>query len=413
MTKRAELQPIDFPIIGDSKNASQDEPEYTMNMYAEKVSEEVMTLKPTPGTTLQYQFGVSGGGRSQPLSVNGRLFGVRGAFFQEMVNGSPVLRGELNSTDGKVAMISCVPPGTSGLHPQILIVDDTKGYQFDLTTDVYTPITSAMGFVGGGAQAAFCAGRAFVFKPGTNEFQCSDLYDFTTWDGGAFKAANSLSDSLKALAASGELLYVFSRNGFEVWQDNGDNSFIPVSRILAIDKTGITAPNSILVSERYIYWMGGNNAGRGIVYRHNGGGMPERISTHPIERNIAALPSQDKAIGMSYESLGHIFYMLNFLDDDRTFVFDSTTGLWAERGQRDPVSGNSLALPFIGIDVFNNQILGMSYFDGAVDLISNDIFSDRGNPIIRERKTAVIPKEADYMTYFGSVEIFTEQGNNV
>jgi len=401
-------QAVDIPIIGDSNQVPQDDPEYTLNMYAEKVSEEVYTLKPTPGSELYNQFTINGGGRGI-LVVAGRLFGVRGSFFQEIVDGTPVLRGTLDSSDGKVAMIFNLPPSGNG---QILIVDDSEGYVFTLLTDAFTTLTGVGGdnFIGGGSQAAFCAGRAFVFKPGTTYFQCSGLYDFLSWDTTANATATSLNNPLLALASNGDLLYLFSVDGFEVWQDQGQ-PVLPVRQILSGDKIGLLAPNTAIFIERYCYWLGANSEGRGVVYRHSGGAQPERVSNHSTERQIAKLDSPSDCIGMSYNALGHVFYLLTFRSGNKTLVLDKTTKLWHDRAQRDPNTGDIFALPFLGIQIFGSLLLGVDYRDGKVWKIDDNLFTDAGNPIRRDRILSVTPKEGDYLTYFQSAELFGQIGN--
>src|SRR6185295_7314851 len=146
---------FDLPIIGDSNAVPQDDPEFTLNLYAEKVSDQVYTLKPAPGSVTISQFSISGGGRGQ-IVCNGRQFGVRGGYFQEMIDGAPVIRGALASNTGKIGMIASSP--TNGLF-QILIVGlaESEGYVFELATDTFTALTAADNFYGGGSQVAYCA----------------------------------------------------------------------------------------------------------------------------------------------------------------------------------------------------------------------------------------------------------------
>lgn len=409
------IKPFDLPIIGDSNEVPQDDPQYTLNLYAEKVSEDVLTLKPTPGTETVYQFSISGGGRGL-IACNGRLFGVRGGFFQEIVDGSPVVRGTLSSNSGKVGMIACVPPieqdGPPRYKISILIVDASKGYVFELTDNSFTTLTGDGGnnFLGGNSQVAFCAGRAWVLVPGTTQFQCSNQYDFKTWNVFATATAESLTTNLEALASNGDLLYVFSSDGFEVWQNQGI-AIMPLSRILSGDKIGILAPNSALFIERYVYWLGKTSTGEGVVYRHQGGGVPERISNHSTERQIAALTGPSDAIGDSYTSLGHVFYLLGFQTGNKTLVWDKTTNLWHDRAQREPLTGTLFALPYFSMVVLDGDILAININNGKVVRLDNELYTDDGDPIRRERITSVFPPEADYLTFFQSVELFGQIGN--
>lgn len=407
------MKSLDFPIVGDSNDVAQDDPQLTLNWYAEKVSADVLTLKPTPGTDAYAQF--IGGGREH-ITVADRLFAVCGGQLQEWVSGAAVARGTLASSSGRVRMISAQPPGSEGFNPgtenqsQILIVDDAHGYVFKLADNSFTQLTAAMNFTGGGSQAAFCAGRALVFKPGTTFFQMSAQYDFLTWDSTVYASTESLKTPIKAVASNGDLAYFWSSDGFEVWQDQGF-AVLPIRRILAGDNKGILAPFSAMFIERYAYWLAGNGQGRGVIYRHAGGGLPERVSNHSTERQIAALSSQDDAIGLTYESLGHVFYLLNFVEGSKTLCFDRTTGLWHERAQRDPNSGQMFGLPFVSMLAFEGNILALNSQTGQVVNISDTTYTDLGNPIARDRVTSVFPPESDSLVFGQSVELFGETGN--
>ncbi|HEY8994271.1 MAG TPA: hypothetical protein VIM71_06405 [Lacunisphaera sp.] len=406
------MKSLDVPIIGDSKDAPQDDPEYTLNLYGEQVSDEVYTLKPTPGSELYGQFAVGGGGRGL-VTVGGRLFGVRGAYFQEMIDGEPLVRGSLlTNSAAKVAMVYHLPPNGNG---QILIVDETNGYVFELATNTFTVLAPPAspeddGFVGGGCQATYCAGRALVFIPGNRVIRCSEVNDFLIWPGLGTATAESLATPLKAIASNGNLFYAFSDDGFEVWQFQDADQF-PFAPILSGDKIGILAPQSLLFIERFAYWLGRTDTGEGVVYRHSGGGQPERISTHAYERRIADLSTPSDAIGCTYNSLGHTFYLLNFRAGNKTFCWDKATSLWHDRAVREPVSGNLSGLPWVATVVFEGEILAIGYQSGQVLHIDDELFTDTGNPILRERILTVIPKEGDWLTYYQSAELFGTVGN--
>lgn len=408
---------IDVPVIGDSKNVPQDDPELTLNMYGEKVSEGVLTLKPTPGTEYRNQFSISGGGRGMVV-VAGRLFGVRGGYFQEIVSGTPVVRGALSSNAGKVGICYNLPPNGEF---QIMVVDDDHGYVYEAATNAWTVLTGVGGdnFLGGGSQVAFCAGRAFGFKPGSTQLQCSDLYDFTVYSTSAYFTALSLNTPIQAIASNGDLLYVWSSDGFEIFSNQGANatagsglSIQPMRPMLTGDKIGILAPHSALFSERFAYWLGGNDEGRGVVYRHDGGGgRPVRVSTHSIERNIADLSTPSDALGWTYQSLGHVFYALTFQAGNKTLCIDTVTALWHFRAWREPVNGTLKAVPVIATAILDGDILVLDYNNGKVLHLNDEVFTDQGNPIVRERIFTAIPEESDNLTFYQSAELFGTIGN--
>jgi hypothetical protein len=212
------------------------------------------------------------------------------------------------------------------------------------------------------------------------------------------------------LASNGDLLYGWSEEGFEVWQEQGLPIF-SVRQVLAGDKIGILAPFSALFIERYAYWLGKTSTGEGVVYRHTGGGAPERISTHSIERQIAELTGLSDCIGDTYSSLGHVFYLMTFRAGNKTLVWDKATNLWANRAQREPINGVLFALAYFSFQVLDGDILAIDYRNGKLISVDNDLFEDEGNPIIRDRILSVIPKEADYLTVYQSAELFGQIGN--
>lgn len=395
----------DYEIIGINAQLSQDTPEYTLNLYAEKDGDQ-LTLKPAPGSVPEFQLTPNGGGRGLNNDT-GRTFGVRGAFFQEIVNGVPVTKGTLLTVQNPVAIITCLPPNGEG---QVLVVDDIAGYVYKFVDNSFTKLAPESGFVGGGSQAIWCASRAFVFKPGTQQFQCSGQYDFTTWDGTAFATVTSAETPIISMASNGALAYFFCSDTFEAWENMG-YAVQPLGRVIFGDKIGCLAPNSVFVMKRHVYWLGNNSEGNGEFYRHVAGGIPESITDSPTQRILARTANMAQCITYGYQSLGHNFIVNTFIDGNLTLAYDSDTGLFAERAWRDANTNALKCVPYIEVIFQSGMLLGLSYIDGVIYRIDNDTFTDSGHPIIRQRITQVIPDEGDWQTFFQSVELFGQVGN--
>ncbi|WP_460918270.1 hypothetical protein, partial [Staphylococcus aureus] len=56
-----------------------------------------------------------------------------------------------------------------------------------------------------------------------------------------------------------------------------------------------------------------------------------RISTNAIENEIRGYANITDAIGMIYQTEGHVFYVLTFPSADATWVYDKATQLWHQR----------------------------------------------------------------------------------
>ncbi len=404
-------KPIDLPIVGPSNNVPQDDPQKTLNFYSEKTGDS-WTLKPTPGASLYASLSVNGGGRGS-ISLGGRLFGVRGGFFQEIVGGVAVVRGTLASTQNPVAIIGDLNAATSTatVTGQILIVDDDHGYVFEFDGDTFTQLTEGThGFVGGKSQAVFCGGYALSIKPNTNKSGFSALYNFLDWPGTSFIGLQSTVGNIVALASTDQTVFFFTDSGFEAWTTEGYTPPFAFTQIVSGFGIGCEAPRSLFAFNKYIYWLGGNEAGKGVVYRYTEGGTPTRLTDHSTERQIAAISDPSDAIGYCYQSLGHTFYVLSFGIGNQTICYDADTKQWHDRAWRDALTNYMYAVPYVSVIIHDGKLLGLDNRDGVFYEISNDVYTDAGAPIRRERILPVIPEEADWMTYCGFLELFCQVG---
>ncbi len=374
-------------------------------MNIEKVADGIYTLKPSPGSVGSTPLSGLGGGRSNGLSVGGRLFGIRGPLFCEVVDGVSIVRGTLASTQGICAMTSCLPPNGDG---QILIVgpNDNEGYVFELATNTFT--AGPTGFVGGRGQVAFLGGRAYAIKGGTGQFQASGLYDFLNWAGDAFGTAEFDSDELVAIDTDGNYLILFGTKTTEVWVQT--NSLpLPVNPTSNTSKIGILSPHAHCVYNDTFYWLGGNVEGNGVFYRMRGTGIPEPFSDYSISRNVAQIQDSADAVMYSYQSLGHPFILTTFFTGNKTFVYDIRETEWHMRGQRLVPSGQEWALPWLGMVTHNGSLYALNR-NGRFYTIRDDVYTDDGAPIVRRRILSVIPKEASWKSYYKSIELFGEMG---
>jgi hypothetical protein len=87
----------------------------------------------------------------------------------------------------------------------------------------------------------------------------------------------------------------------------------------------------------YICWLGGSPNGQTVAYRALAF-QPERISTHAQEEswNSPDFKVSD-AVSYCYLDGGHLFWVLNFWQQQVTWVYDMTEGLWHERAGYNPV----------------------------------------------------------------------------
>jgi hypothetical protein len=97
---------------------------------------------------------------------------------------------------------------------------------------------------------------------------------------------------------------------------------------------GIWAPDSLVVCDNRVFWLGQSDRGVNTVYTAEGYN-PQRISTHAIETYMDEQSRTEDAIAWTYQQQGHTFYMLYAPSWDKTVSYDLTTGQWHKRALWD------------------------------------------------------------------------------
>jgi hypothetical protein len=182
------------------------------------------------------------------------------------------------------------------------------------------------------------------------QYNISGLYDGTLWDELDFGLKEGNSDYINSILCDHEELILFGRETTEVHQnvgitlDSAGVASFPFQRIpgafIRDGSVSIFAPCSV---GPYICWLGGTPNGQTIAYRALAF-QPERISTHAQEEawNSANFKVSD-AVSYCYLDAGHLFWVLNFWQQQQTWVYDMTEGAWHERNGYNPAVTQWLA----------------------------------------------------------------------
>jgi hypothetical protein len=128
----------------------------------------------------------------------------------------------------------------------------------------------------------------------------------------------------------GNYIWLFGELTTELWYDTGASfpfAPYPSGQI----PYGIAAPFSAVIAGTGIAWLGTAASG-GLYVLYASGFIPEVISSIPLQYEFSKYGVVDDAVADAYTDLGHTFYILNFPTRSKTWAWDATTGLWAERG---------------------------------------------------------------------------------
>lgn len=216
----------------------------------------------------------------------------------------------------------------------------------------------------------------------------------TTIDALSFASAEGSPDRIIRTIADHRELWLFGTESVEVAVVTSDPD-LPFTRTSYIEQ-GILAPRSAAKEDNSVFWLGANRSGQGVVFVARGY-VPERISTFAIEQQIASYANPELATGYTYQQDGHHFYILCF--EEATWAYDINTGVWAQRGWREPDSGVLQRHRGVAHAFFRGEHVLGDHEDGRLYALDLDTYSDDGDPIYRERAWHQQDAERHWITF--------------
>lgn len=354
------------------------------------------------GKTVSKIFGVPGkklfsdinSNRSRGQYVfNSLLYTVMGSTLYEVsTTGVATSRGTLNTTYGNV----CI--SDNGTH--MIIVDGTNGYTY--TSGTLTQISDG-DFPNGATTVTFIGGYFVVDDPGnTGRFYYSDLYDGTSWTALGFATAESIPDALVRVFEDHGQLILFGDKSIEPWYPSGDAD-LPFSVVNGASiRWGLDARWSAAQFDNSIAFLGKRSDGALQIVVMSGY-QPTRISNEFIEHEIENYTTTSDAIGQTYTSNGHTFYVLSFPVANKTWVYDASTTLWHER----KTNGNRDSADFYTF--YNKKIITSNYAKGELLQLDDDTYTDNGLIITRSFTVPYVHNNKE-MLFGVSLQVEFEQG---
>jgi hypothetical protein len=394
-----------FPFIGGSYTARSKffDAQRTVNLYPEisksATSKSIAALYGCPGTSLWNAFGGAYGVRGM-LAFNSTLaVVVVGANVYTVTNNKVVkLIGQIDLTTAPARMAS-----NGSL---VMIVTGPSGWALDPVAGTLSVI-SASTFTGADT-VSFIDGYFAFNKPGTGQFQITELYS-TTIDPLNFATAEGSPDALLSLLVDHRELWLFGATSTEVWFNSGNSNF-PFERIQgAFIEQGCAAKFSPAKLDNTVYWLSADERGQGTVQRAQGY-QPQRVSNHALEYAIARYSRIDDAFAYTYQQEGHMFYMLTFPTANATWCYDSATDEWHERAWRNPVDASlnrhrsNCQMQFAG------ETLVGDFANGNVYILDLDTFTDNGDILPAFRQSPYVASEDNKWMFFRKLWVDMEVG---
>jgi hypothetical protein len=217
----------------------------------------------------------------------------------------------------------------------------------------------------------YCDGRAVYVETGTGRFGATELNDLDAIDGLDFATAEGSPDDLVSLIVDHRQVVLFGKDSTELWWNSGASGF-PFERMSngflelgAISRLGRTkADNSV-------FWLASDR-----TIRRLSGSTPVRVSQHGVEEALATYYLED-CHAYSFTWNGHIHVVFRFPTEDKTWVFDATTGEWYEREGYHRRAWDIVAA------IHHNGRVYVQHKDGRVGYL-DEVNTEFGEKILRE-----------------------------
>lgn len=341
------------------------------------------------------------------FTINGRSFAVASSAFIEVFStgGSTVWGNVIN--DGLPVSMAASPQ-------QLLLATAGTAYVFDLVANTLTPIAGAT-FSGPVSQVGICDDFFLALISNSKEFYVSAPLDANDWTTNGSSIISVFPDNVISMIVQQREIWFLSDTQTQPYYDSGKIfPFDVVSGTLL--QYGIAAKWSIVRLNNTLIWLGSDEHGQGVVFQATGY-SPARISNHAIEFAIQGYSQISDAIAFSYQDQGHYFYVLYFPTPSKTWVYDTATGMWHERGYWDLTIGDYKAAHYQNHTFnFGKHLVGDwssdTIYQMAIPVENGGIWSfadDAGNPIRRARRAPHISKNQKRQ-FFSELQVFIDSG---
>jgi hypothetical protein len=353
----------------------------SINLYAEKNDPQ----SPTPYTYYQFPgtelfatpFNPAKGRCCYRTSIGTCYVVIGASVYLIQNNGAMIFIGSIPDRASQVYMAD------NGL--AVVLVDGVNGWAIDMSTNDFGPIIDPSFY---GADFVIFLDTFFVFnRPDTNQFYISlSMVSYalltagTSFDPLDIAAKSGSADPIVGIATVHKELWLIGELTTEVWIGTGAADFyFQIVQGAYIDH-GCGAQYSIASQDILVFFILQDKQGKNIIVRA-GGYETKEISTPYIVSQLNSYEAVSDAIGMCLQIEDHSFYLLTFPTANKTWIYDLTTGFWAELGKwnvdtdsYDRYRANCCTFAF-------GYNLIVDYNDGKIYKLNPNTYTDGGEPI--------------------------------
>jgi hypothetical protein len=134
-------------------------------------------------------------------------------------------------------------------------------------------------------------------------------------------------DNVKAVVrfpSKGNMIFVMGSIVTEAWFDTGAQLF-PYQRNNQFNiDYGCLQPATVAYMDQIVVWLASNEKS-GPIIMYSDGGMPKKITTDGIDYLFSTLQNPEDSQAFLYRQDGHLFYHINFYQDNISLFYDFNT----------------------------------------------------------------------------------------
>lgn len=374
--------PIDLLTSDYQSKAVDQNGSRLINMYLEtdqaKGKYSLMAL-PTPGLTTFCDTGQSS--VRALLEHNEVVYTVAGnKFYSIDSSGVKTEIGTLNTSSGFAKMVPIT--GGSDTNNQIVIIDGTNGYHYNVGTAIATFPIADVDFPQTAIDITAQDDYVIVQAVNSISFFISAVSNGLSWAALDFGSKTGMADRVVAICSAQRKLYLMGSKTIEPFYDS-DTGFTRVPDIFL--QHGVAAKRSVATyGETVIFLSKSQCGGYQVISMENYAMTP--VGDPASDYQIAQMVSKSDAIGYCYMKDGHEFYDLTFPTDNITITFDLTLKYSTTRQSYI----NSTYGRFLGnctCFCYDKSLVG-DYNSGIIYNQSTSTYTENGTAI---RRTFVTP----------------------
>lgn len=315
--------------------------------------------------------------------------------------------GDLNTTSGRVEMAVNVTA------PDLMIVDGTNGYIYDLVSHAFAVISDA-DYPDTASSVAYVNGRFLVNDPATSgRFWWSDLNDGTAWGAASYGTALSMTGAVQKIVVDKvDTIYLFGQDRSEVWYNSGDPDLV-FEKVEAIE-SGIAAAGSACLFDNSVAWLSRSERGGLQAVRAGSQFQPEVFSTPEISRKWEEYSTVSDAFAYAMDIDGHSFWVITFPTANATWAYDAVTKLWHRRSaafsSSNPTREKANCHAYCGDWSGGTHILGDSSETGKLFAVSTSVYTFDSVNMERRATGPALAAMNETRLRFSEAQIDIEEG---